>query len=45
MSGAEEPAARDARLLALAGYRCGYCRSSQRIMGIRLILDHLLLQY
>ncbi len=29
------------RLLAQAGYRCGYCRSSQRIMGVRLILDHL----
>ena len=29
------------RLLAQAGYRCGYCRSSQQIMGIRLILDHL----
>ena len=30
------------RLLALAGYRCGYCRSSQRVMGVRLILDHLI---
>ena len=29
------------RLLAQAGYRCGYCRSNQRIMGVRLILDHL----
>ena len=29
------------RLLAQAGYRCGYCRRSQRVMGIRLILDHL----
>jgi 5-methylcytosine-specific restriction endonuclease McrA len=29
------------RLLAEAGYRCGYCRGSQRIMGVRLILDHL----
>ncbi|MGH2369400.1 MAG: HNH endonuclease [Chloroflexota bacterium] len=29
------------RLLAQAGDRCGYCRSSQRIMGVRLILDHL----
>jgi hypothetical protein len=30
------------RLLVQAGYRCGYCRSSQQIMGIRLILDHLI---
>lgn len=29
------------RLLAQAGYRCGYCCSNQRIMGVRLILDHL----
>jgi hypothetical protein len=28
------------RLLAQAGYRCGYSRSSQRVMGVRLILDH-----
>jgi HNH endonuclease len=27
------------RLVLQAGYRCGYCRSSQQIMGIRLILD------
>ena len=29
------------RLLVAAGYRGGYCHSSQRIMGVRLILDHL----
>ena len=29
-------------LLREAGHRCGYCRSSDRITGIRLILDHLI---
>ncbi len=36
-----DTAGREERLLAQAGYRGGYCRSSQRIMGVRLILDHL----
>ena len=41
MSRGHDAADMHARLLALANYRCGYCRSSQRIMGVRLILDHL----
>ena len=41
MSRQADTAGREERLLAEAGYRCGYCHSSQRIMGVRLILDHL----
>ena len=41
MSRSGDTAGREARLLAQGGHRCGYCRSSQRIMGVRLILDHL----
>lgn len=41
MSGADEAERLREHLLAQAGYRCGYCRSSQRIIGVRLILDHL----
>src|SRR6266540_5938983 len=41
MSRRESGAGREERLLAEAGHRCGYCHSSQRIMGVRLILDHL----
>jgi hypothetical protein len=37
----DEAASRRERLLTLAGYRCGYCRSGQRVIGVRLILDHL----
>ena len=29
------------RLAAQAGYCCGYCRSSEKITGIKLVLDHL----
>ena len=41
-SPADDRESRHARLLIQAGYRCGYCRSCQQIMGIRLILDHLI---
>jgi 5-methylcytosine-specific restriction endonuclease McrA len=29
------------RLTAQAGYRCGYCRPSEKLTSTRLILDHL----
>lgn len=38
----EGPVGRYERLLVQAGHRCGYCQSSQRLMGVRLILDHLM---
>lgn len=30
------------RIAAQAGYRCGYCMTSERLTGIRLTLDHLI---
>jgi 5-methylcytosine-specific restriction endonuclease McrA len=30
------------RLAAQAEHRCGYCHSSEKITGVRLILDHLI---
>jgi hypothetical protein len=41
VSRAEETEARDQRLMRVGRRRCGYCRSSESIMGIRLVLDHL----
>jgi hypothetical protein len=41
LSSAEPPEERHNRLLAAARHLCGYCRSNQRLMGIRHILDHL----
>jgi hypothetical protein len=29
------------RLAAAAGFRCGYCRSSEKVTGIKLVLDHI----
>jgi hypothetical protein len=41
MSRGDADASLHERLLAQAAFRCGYCRSSQRVMGVRLVLDHL----
>jgi hypothetical protein len=41
VSGGRVPRALRDRLVAQAGHRCSYCRSSEQITGIELELDHL----
>lgn len=41
MSPSGTPDQARARLVAQASHRCGYCRSSEQITGMPLVLDHL----